>query len=167
MRQFYFLALSIICFGAAGFAQASDQDAPRPKSEAPYFQHRFFDLMNDSAIGAAAVPIIGDSLSTQRFLGTGRIKEANPIARPFVNNVAGQAFISTVGFGSTMGGMYLFHRLEGIAGERHRKTRIMFSFLERMTPLVVSGVEFDRWRHNDLLIKEIRQACAASNAVCK
>ena len=155
MRLLYLLAL-ITCFGAAGFAQASDPDAPRPRSEAPYVQHHFFDLMNDSAIAVAVVPIIGDSLSTQRFLATGKIIEANPIARPFVNTTAGQAFISSVGLGSMIGGMYLFHRLEGRARERHSKTRVVFSLLERATPLIVSGVEFDRWHHNNVLIQQTK-----------
>ena len=152
---------------ASAVAQSAALDAPQPKPEPLYTQHRFFDLINDSAIGGAAIPIIGDSLSTQHFLETGLIGEANPVARPFVKTPGGQAFISSLGFGSMIGGMYLFHRLEGHAGERHKAARRVFSFLERTTPIAVSAVEFNRWHHNDILIQQANRLCAAPNVSCR
>ncbi|HLW51236.1 MAG TPA: hypothetical protein VKW06_00200 [Candidatus Angelobacter sp.] len=155
-RPGLFILTTILSCGA--LAQAADPDAPQPKAEAPRAQHRFFDVVNDSGIAAAAIPIIGDSLSTQHFLETGSIKEGNPLARPFVGSRTGQAFISGVGFGSVIGGMYLFHRLEGRAGDRHPRKRFIYSLLERATPGIVSAVEFDRWHHNDVLIQQTKQS---------
>ena len=166
-RLFPLMFLVVRVFASASaFAQSAAPDAPRPKPESPYTQHRFFDLVNDSAMGGAAIPIIGDSLSTQRFLGTGLIGEANPVARPFVKTPGGQAFISSLGFGSMIGGMYLFHRLEGHAGE-HKAARRVFSFLERSTPVAVSVVEFNRWHHNNVLIQQANRLCGAANVSCR
>jgi hypothetical protein len=155
--------IPVLLLTAAGFSQAADPEAPTPKAEQHHAQHRFFDLVNDSSIAAAAVPIIGDSLSTQRFLGVGTIHEGNPIARPFVNTRSGQAFISSVGFGSLVGAMYVLHRLEGRAGEAHRRKRVLYSWLERASPVIVSSVEFNRWHHNEVLI----QRCTSLTSDCK
>jgi hypothetical protein len=160
-----FLVITVFA-SISAFAQSAP-DGPRPKPESLYTQHRFFDLMNDSAMSGAVIPIIGDSLSTQRFLETNLIGEANPLARPFVKTPGGQAFISSVGFGSMIGGMYLFHRLEGHAGERHKVSRRVFSFLERTTPVAVSAVEFNRWHHNNVLIQQANRLCAAPNVSCR
>jgi hypothetical protein len=167
MKHLHLLSLMFLVLTGPGvFAQSAAPDAPPSKPESLYTQHRFFDLMNDSAMGGAAIPIIGDSLSTQRFLGTGLIGEANPVARPFVKTPGGQAFISSVGFGSMIGGMYLFHRLEGHAGE-HKAARRFFSFLERTTPVAVSAVEFNRWHHNNVLIQQANRLCGAPNVSCR
>jgi len=167
LHLFFLMVLVLTTLASASaFAQSAAPDSPRPKPEPLYTQHRFFDLVNDSAMGGAAIPIIGDSLSTQRFLGTGLIGEANPVARPFVKTPGGQAFISSLGFGSMIGGMYLFHRLEGHAGE-HKAARRIFAFLERTTPVAVSAVEFNRWHHNNMLIQQANRLCAAPNVSCR
>lgn len=127
-------------------------DAPAPRN------HSFFDPVNVAGFAAAGVAISLDSLSTQNMLSAG-ITEGNRIAAPFVGtrgnpNGSGQVFISSLGFASTIGGAYLMHRFEGRA-RNHPHARKLFSALERATPSIVAGIEFQRWKHNTDLIAQI------------
>lgn len=158
------LALILLSVPALG---QNIPDAPQPK------RHRFFDLLNDSGLALSAIAIAGDSLSTQRFPhnGVSTISEANPLARPFVGNAVGQAAISAAGFGGEVGGMYLFHHLEGNAARegRTRAARV-FLILERSTPFVVASIEFALWARNNRLnqwaSQANQQACSAPGVVC-
>ena len=156
-----FILLSVPALGQ------SLPDAPQPK------QHRFFDLLNDSGLALSAIAIAGDSISTQRFPSSGvsTISEANPLARPFVGNAVGQAAISSAGFGGVLGGMYLFHHLEGKAVRQGRaRAAKVFLILERSTPFVVASVEFALWERNNRLNQRAsqanQQACSVPGVVC-
>ena len=73
--------------------------------------HRFFDRQNTTAFailgGLAAV----DAARTQSMLGSHRYAEANPVARPLVNQGwPGQVAASAIGYGAALGVSYIFHR---------------------------------------------------------
>jgi len=78
--------------------------------EAPS-QHKFFDRQNSVAFGALAGLIAVDSVTTQRLTNSGRAYEANPIWRPMVRQGwQGQMAASAIGFGSSLGVAYAFHK---------------------------------------------------------
>jgi hypothetical protein len=90
--------------------------------------HRFFDAKNTLAVGAFTVGLAGDSWSTQRALENPGVREANPLARPFVSSRTGEAVYSGSCLGLMLGGMYLAHKTH------HHK-------LERVVPWAMAGWE--------------------------
>jgi hypothetical protein len=115
----------------AGTAGKVDSDpaalrpALTPSAEHP---HRFFDAKNAFAVGAFAIGLAGDSWSTQRALAYPGVREANPLARPFVSSRTGEAVYSGGSLGLMLGGMYLAHKTH------HHK-------LERVVPWAMAGWE--------------------------
>ncbi len=166
-----YVALLIVALAVA--AQAQNQSAPEDaQSPAKPFvargipkhaddDHRFFDLPNSFGLGYSALAIMGDSHSTQTFLGLGKTKfgkpiELNPLAKPFTKSTGGQIFISSAGFGGEIGGMYLLHRLEQRAGDAHPRKRKLYLILERTLPFAVGTVEMTKWAHNKQLISKVK-----------
>ena len=91
-------------------------------------EHRFFDARNSFALAAAAVPITGDALSTQKGLAYAGFREMNPIARPFVQTRTGAAAYNAGSFAMIGGLMYWAHKTG------HHK-------LERFLPFTVASWE--------------------------
>jgi Domain of unknown function (DUF5658) len=90
--------------------------------------HRFFDVKNSLALGATAISLTADALSTQKGLSYPGFYEMNPIARPFVQSRAGAAAYSAGSLGLVAAGMYVAHRTH------HHK-------LERILPFAIAGWE--------------------------
>jgi hypothetical protein len=90
--------------------------------------HRFFDRKNSFALGAAAISLTADAVSTQQGLSYPGFYEVNPVARPFVKTRAGAAVYSAGSLGLLAGAMYLAHRTH-----HHR--------LERVLPFALAGWE--------------------------
>lgn len=90
--------------------------------------HKFFDVKNSLGLGAAAVSLAADALSTQKGLAQPGFFEMNPVARPFVQSSAGAAVYSAGSLGLVAASMYVAHRTN------HHK-------LERIFPFVIAGWE--------------------------
>ena len=90
--------------------------------------HRFFDIKNSFALGAAATSLTADAVSTQQGLAYPGFYEVNPVARPFVKTRAGAAAYSAGSLGLLGSAMYLAHRTH-----HHR--------LERILPFALAGWE--------------------------
>lgn len=121
--------------GTAPAGDARENASARPTAVSPAITprrapsaHRFLDAKNAFAAGAFAVGLAGDSWSTQRGLQYPGMREANPLARPFVSSRAGQAVYSGSSLGLVLGGMYLAHKTN------HHK-------LERLVPWALAGWE--------------------------
>ena len=111
---FLWLWLLVSCFGTRS---ALAQNAPLP--EAPS-HHRFFDRQNTTAFAALSGLIVVDAARTQSMLASHRYAEANPLARPLVNQGwPGQVAVSAIGYGAALGISYLFHRTGHHTMERY------------------------------------------------
>jgi hypothetical protein len=98
--------------------------------------HSFFDAKNIALFSIGAALVASDSITTQRMVGTGRFYEQNPMAKPFVNNGwKGQALISAIGLGGSVGLSYVFHKFG------HHK-------MERYVGLSLIGIELAATVHN-------------------
>jgi hypothetical protein len=101
--------------------------------------HAFFDAKNIALFSMGAAFVASDSITTQRMVGSGRFDEQDPIARPFVKNGwKGQALISAIGLGGSVGLSYVFHKFG------HHK-------MERCVGLSLIGIEFAATVHNSRL----------------
>ena len=101
--------------------------------------HAFFDAKNIALFSMGAAFVASDSITTQRMVGTGRFDEQDPIARPFVDNGwKGQALISAIGFGGSVGLSYVFHKFG------HHQ-------MERYVGLSLIGIELAATVHNSRL----------------
>ena len=80
------------------------------------------------ALGAAAISLTADAISTQQGLAYPGFYEVNPVARPFVKTSGGAAVYSAGSLALLAGGMYLAHRAH------HHK-------LERILPFALAGWE--------------------------
>ncbi len=79
---------------------------------------KFWTLENKINFSIFAVELTGDAITTQRGLNNG-MREANPLARPFVTHGAGgQAAASALGFGLGVGTAYWLHRTGHYKAER-------------------------------------------------
>lgn len=79
---------------------------------------KFWTLENKINFSIFAAELAGDAITTQRGLNRG-MREANPLARPFVTHGAGgQAAASALGFGLGVGTAYLLHRTHHYKAER-------------------------------------------------
>jgi len=98
----------------------------KPAARKPHA--KFFDKENNFLIGASAVTIALDGLSTQRFLANPDCHEMNPIARPFVHSRAGSAAYFGMSFAGELALMRIAHK------RNHH-------LLERIIPMLVTGSE--------------------------
>ena len=91
--------------------------------------HAFFDKTNIRLFMAEGLAQTGDLITTRQIINNGG-KEADPLARPFVNAGIGGQMVGSyvVGAGGTMLASYLLHRTG-----HHR--------LERWVPIVTMAVE--------------------------
>ncbi len=79
---------------------------------------KFWTLENKINFSIFAAELAGDAITTQRGLNQG-MREANPLARPFVTHGAGgQAVASALGFGLGVGTAYWLHRTHHYKAER-------------------------------------------------
>ncbi len=79
---------------------------------------KFWTLENRINFSIFATELAADAITTQRGLNRG-MREANPLARPFVTHGAGgQAAASTIGFGMGVGAAYWLHRTHHYKAER-------------------------------------------------
>jgi len=86
--------------------------------DAPSQRHPFWTLQNKVNVGILAGLIAADAITTQRGLNQG-LHETNPIMRPFVTRgAAGEAAGSALGFGVSVGVVYLMHRTHHYKAER-------------------------------------------------
>lgn len=101
--------------------------AAQPAKKSP--THSFFDKANVRLFVAESLAQTGDLITTHRIIAAGG-KEADPLARPFVNAGIGGQMVGSyvVGTGGTMLASYLLHR-----SGHHR--------LERWAPLFVTALE--------------------------
>jgi len=73
-------------------------------------QHRFLDWRNRINVAALAALVAADGVTTQQNLAN-HAEELNPIARPLVEHGwQGQLGASVLGFSSSVGLAYMFHR---------------------------------------------------------
>ncbi len=100
--------LAILILGAV--AQAQQFTTPRATfPDAPSHQH-FWTLETKVNTGILAGLVAADAITTQRGLERG-FRETNPIMRPFVTRgAAGQAVGSALGFGASLGTVYILHK---------------------------------------------------------
>jgi len=100
--------LSMLLLGVAMQAQsftASSHALPDAPSPRP-----FWTVEKKLDVGILAGLVAADAITTQRGLNQG-LREVNPIMRPFVTRGApGEAVGSALGFGVSVGVVYLMHR---------------------------------------------------------
>jgi len=95
---------------AIELTSASVPDAPSA--------HKFWTLENKINFSVFAAELTADAITTQQGLNRG-MREANPLARPFVTHGAGgQAAASAIGMGMVLGTAYLLHRTGHYKAER-------------------------------------------------
>jgi len=93
----------------SNFAKA--QDTAQPREIAPTKAHKFFDSPNVTLIVAESTALLADGATTQYLLNHYGGREADPVARPFVDHgwpgmiVGGALFI-----GAEVGARYLLHQ---------------------------------------------------------
>ena len=144
---FVFLVLSHLCFSQVAIPAVlpeapsvvaevvSTPTVSTPKAKV----HAFFDAKNIALFSMGAAFVASDSITTQRMVGTGRFDEQDPIAKPFVNSGwKGQALISAIGLGGSVGLSYVFHKFG------HHK-------MERYVGLSLIGIELAATVHNSRL----------------
>jgi hypothetical protein len=91
--------------------RAEGQDASRRRESEPTKAHKFFDSLNVSLIVAESGALLADGATTQYLLRHYGGREADPVARPFVEHgwpgmiVGGALFIS-----AEVGARYLLHQ---------------------------------------------------------
>jgi hypothetical protein len=79
---------------------------------------KFWTLENKINFSIFAAELAADAITTQRGLDRG-MREANPLARPFVTHGAGgQAAASAIGMGMALGTAYVLHRTGHYKAER-------------------------------------------------
>jgi len=79
---------------------------------------KFWTLENKVNFAIFAAELTADAITTQRGLNHG-MREANPLARPFVTHGAGgQAAASAIGLGMAVGTAYWLHRTHHYKAER-------------------------------------------------
>ena len=118
--------LALLLLTAAASAQ-NFVASSSPLPDAPS-QHHFWTLETKVNTGILAGLVATDAFTTQRGLEQG-YREANPIMRPFVSRgIGGQAAGSALGFGASLGTVYLLHKTH------HHKT-------ERIVMRLMIGVE--------------------------
>ena len=101
------LLLLLLIISHFGLRQALAETSILP--DAP--SHRFFDRQNKTAFMVLGGLVAVDAARTQVMLSTHRYAEANPMARPLVNQGwPGQVAASTIGYGAALGVSYMFHR---------------------------------------------------------
>jgi hypothetical protein len=113
--------LPLLSSPAATFATPAKPAVRKPHAT-------FFDRENNFLIGASAITIALDGLSTQRFLANPNSHEMNPIAKPFVYSRAGSAAYFGVSFVGELALMRIAHK------RNHH-------LLERIIPMLVTGSE--------------------------
>jgi hypothetical protein len=90
---------------------------PNAVPDAPS-SRKFWTLENKVNFSIFAAELAADAITTQRGLNHG-MREANPLARPFVTHgAAGQAAASAIGFGMGVGTAYWLHRTHHYKAER-------------------------------------------------
>ena len=73
--------------------------------------HRFFDRQNKTAFALLGGLVAVDAARTQSMLGSHRYAEANPLARPLVQQGwPGEVAASAIGYGAALGLSYVLHR---------------------------------------------------------
>jgi hypothetical protein len=101
------LLLLLFLSSAFGLRPALAQNPMLPDTPS----HRFFDQQNKAAFMVLGGLVAVDAARTQAMLGTHHYAEANPLARPLVNQGwPGQVAVSTIGYGAALGVSYIFHR---------------------------------------------------------
>jgi hypothetical protein len=106
-------------------SSADAQDAAPQREAAPVKTHKFFDAVNAHLIVAEGGALLADGITTQYLRNHYGGREADPIARPFVDRgwpgmiVGGALFIS-----AEVGARYLLHR-----HNHHRIERWVPSFV--------------------------------------
>ena len=110
------LILAILIMSAAMQAE-NFVAATGPLPDAPS-QRKFWSMENKVGFGALAGLVTADAITTQRGLNEG-FHEANPLMRPFVTRgAAGEAVGSAIGFGASLGFVYLLHQTHHYKAER-------------------------------------------------
>jgi len=120
-------AFSASAFSASAFVESSSRErfpAARVAPQAP--APRFWGLENNVDFSIFAGQLAVDAITTQRGLANG-LREANPIAAPFVNRgAAGAAAASALSLGAGVGVAYLLHRTHHYKAE-HMAVRLMLA----------------------------------------
>ena len=104
--------LIVIVAGLMSISNLADaQDTSQPREIAPTKAHKFFDSPNVTLIVAESAALLADGATTQYLLNHYGGREADPVARPFVDHgwpgmiVGGALFIS-----AEAGVRYLLHQ---------------------------------------------------------
>jgi hypothetical protein len=109
------LAILLLTAAAASAQNFVERSSSLP--DAPS-EHRFWTVETKVNTGILAGMIAADAFTTQRGLQQG-YREANPIMRPFVTRgIGGQAAGSALGFGASLGTVYLLHKTHHYKAER-------------------------------------------------
>jgi hypothetical protein len=116
MKNLLFLVSLILGLSGLSHAQqqlVSQQPLPDAASTA-----KFWSLENKVNFSIFSAELLADAITTQRGLNQG-MREANPLARPFVTHgAAGQAGASALSLAAGMGAAYLLHRTHHHKAER-------------------------------------------------
>jgi hypothetical protein len=111
----FVILVSFLCGSMWGAARNSPPwpDAALPPAHnlvLPEAPHRFLDSRNKLNVGFLAGLVAADGVTTQQNLAN-HAQELNPIARPLVEHGwPGQLGASALGFSSSVGLAYMFHR---------------------------------------------------------
>jgi hypothetical protein len=116
MKYALFLISLILGLGGLSHAQqelVSQQPLPDAASTT-----KFWNLENKVNFSIFSAELVADAITTQRGLNQG-MREANPLARPFVTHgAAGQAAASALSLAAGVGAAYLLHRTHHHKAER-------------------------------------------------
>jgi hypothetical protein len=113
MKLFLSIVLLSTAMAAQSFMAPSSSALPDAPSQRP-----FWTFENRVSVSILAGLVAADAFTTQRGLNQ-RLREVNPIMRPFVTRgAAGEAAASALGFGAGVGIVYLLHRSHHYKAER-------------------------------------------------
>jgi len=109
-----FFSILVLCAAAQAENLAA---ASEPLPDAPS-QRPFWTVENRVGFGLLGSLVAADAITTQRGLNQG-YREMNPVMRPFVTRgAAGESLGSALGFGASLGTVYLLHRMHHYKAER-------------------------------------------------
>src|SRR5437763_15805046 len=115
MKYALFLISLILGLGGLSHAQQElvSQQPPNAASTT-----KFWNIENKVNFSIFSAELVADAITTQRALNQ-EMREANPLARPFVTHgAAGQAGASALSLAAGVGAAYLLHRIHHHKAER-------------------------------------------------
>jgi hypothetical protein len=114
----YALFLLCVLLGLSALSHAQQELISQPTLPDAASTAKFWSLENKVNFSIFSAELAADAITTQRGLSQG-MREANPLARPFVTRgAAGQAGASALSLAAGVGAAYLLHRTHHHKAER-------------------------------------------------